>query len=553
MATGSSQQNAIDIEDEDPYDHSVLDIESDDEGPEHLPIDRISASKEQSPTWEEPPLSRPQYTIPTVADEETDLDNEDQLKRIVLETQARVGKGKAKEVKQPSPPPLPFGSTVGASDGFDSADDDDGFDVDDDFGYCSEDDLAYDLNAPTNLAPNKSLKGPNPDAAPQLEKPSVTDSNVGSGADSSSAFKSGHPNLSISDSVNVSQNPFKEHSPQQRAPSPSDAALAKNSLDMLPNSMAFDIYPNNMAHSNHTQIGNSHYINPNGFDNVPFGYQYMPPISYPGLGNADTHSKPYNQGPFTNRFFEESPTQQPHSYTYCDALGNTHEKYLRKTAGLEFPRQHDIAADARYAAKLQAEEDAYGYPAFDRRPMLYKSRKGSEAQSSKINIANLVNDSHVEDLRPLKRKAGEMSTAFEAEYAVDAVGIANPMEPPSNPPTRSALASRTDEPQETQLPDAQTRDSLLPVETISLTQESTGEPAGKSSPTSLATDVAEAEGPARKKARMSASSPKGIGKFASGKFVSGACCFLAGAFAAFVATIPPGVQEETLRELGNVI
>ena len=546
IAVGSSQQNAINIEDEDSHDQNVPDVESESEGPEHLPIQRAIPSRDRSLTWEEPPLSRHQYTIPSVADEETDLDNEDQLERIIVETQARVGKGKAREFEQSYSPPPPLNSSIGASDGFDSADDDDddGFDVDDDFGYGSEEDLADIIDAPIDPTSNKVSRGSKPDVISQPEKPRETHHEPS--ADLPGVFRAGRSNLSISDGINVSQNPFKEFSPQQRAPSPSDAALAKNSLDMLPGAVNFDNYQSNMVHNHLTPIDNSHGTNTNGFENSPFGYQYLHPMSYSGFANTDTHSKPYDQGPFTNRYFEEFPAQQSNLLTYRTASGQTRSKKWRTPVEPELGRYQDIAADARYAAQLQAEEDAYRTSTFDSKNLTYKPEKESEAQSSKINIANLVNDSHVENSRPLKRKADEMSSASEADDALEGVKIIESTKTPSNPLTKSAPACGSDQPQETQLPDAQMRDSLPPIETVPLTQESTLEPVGESISISSATDVREAEGPARKKARTSSHPPRGIGKF-----VSGVCVGLVGAFAAFVATIPASVQEEALRELAN--
>ena len=79
-----------------------------------------------------------------------------------------------------------------------------------------------------------------------------------------------------------------------------------------------------------------------------------------------------------------------------------------------------------------------------------------------------------------------------------------------------------------------------------MTQDSVVDPVTSSMSTTVITETVATEGPARKKARMSTPTSGGIGKFVSGVAVG-----LAGAFAAFVATIPASVREEALREMTN--
>lgn len=97
------------------------------------------------------------------------------------------------------------------------------------------------------------------------------------------------------------------------------------------------------------------------------------------------------------------------------------------------------------------------------------------------------------------------------------------------------------------LPDAQPRDQPTMPET-NLSQETsniqdTYEPAIHNASATLARD----DGPARKKAKTSPSKTAGIGKFVSGIAVG-----IVGVLATFIATIPASVREEALREINNV-
>lgn len=96
------------------------------------------------------------------------------------------------------------------------------------------------------------------------------------------------------------------------------------------------------------------------------------------------------------------------------------------------------------------------------------------------------------------------------------------------------------------LPDAQPRDQPIVPETC-LAQETsntvdTCEPAPQYAASTLARD----DGPARKKAKTSPSKTAGIGKFVSGIAVG-----VVGVLATFIATIPASVREEALREITN--
>ena len=542
-------------ENEGQHTQQISDFESDGEGPEVLPFG-ITPLEDKN-LWDEPELAPRQPSMAEL-NKEVDLDTEEQVKRIILETQARVAKEKDQDPTRRPSPEIHHGS-VECSDDFDSGDDD-GFDHDDfsDFGHDTADcfnkfmDEEVDKIAPAVRMPSDAEK-----VLETTRRESIIPKQAPS-----------KPNLS-----NVPENygidphkpTYAEYIPYRypdvhaqdfpRAPSPSDAAMARTLADapLAPTNVS-NVFGNIHAGGpgvHDIPIDNSNSANHRVLNSVPFGYQYVHPVSYPGPTNVDTHSKPYDQGPFASRFAVVS-TANP---SYADPSTSIDR------AGGQVPEQrdvfrhhplsitHDVAADARLAAKLQAEEDALAAAPLAPKSHISellndqsrKSRKGSEGQSSKINISSLVNASHIENSRPLKRKSDEISTA--ATVGSEETHLEADWDTPRNPIVQEAKVDSSNwmSAEDTQLPDAQTRDDP-PVEPASLTQDAEAVDSTLAVPE---TPAVEAEGPPRKKARTS-SSPKGIGKF-----VSGVCVGLVGAFAAFVATIPPSVYEEALREFGN--
>jgi len=547
VATGSSRQDAINLEDEVPHQQCAPHFESDDEGPEVLPIQQPSPKLHMSPAWKEPEVTR-QSSPPIVTDEEADLVTDDQVKRIIVETQARVAKENGKESVRHQSPEMYVESTIGATDGFDSTDDD-GFGNDDFSDYSSEEETAECFSKLMNSEPDE--------AAPVESKPSV-----GFGKTDSQNSKPNNPTVSISDVIDVSESVYMDFSSQRdldpsppmmaRAPSPSDAALARNSTFTPQNPPIFGSYYASGQCARDMQIDNPNSTDPGAFGNAPFSYQCVPLPPHPSYTEPDLQSKPYEEGPFTSRC-QEATIPGYAQWAYNDGPFN---RAGDKTSGTEssHPLSDYIAAaaEARLAFKLQAAENSFGSVAqpSSRNPtplwQSSKSKKGGEGQSSKINIANLVNTSQVDDSRPLKRKADEMTPADEAEPSRGPAMTMKSTGSQSIGQPQSHGSNDLDSVHETQLPDAQARDVLPLAETTSPSQDSALEPIEGSFSTLSVDKAVEVEGPARKKARTSSSPAKGIGKF-----VSGVCVGLVGAFAAFVATIPASVHEEALRELAN--
>ena len=448
---------------------------------------------------EESQLAHSHYKPPTVDNAETDLDTEDQLRRIILETQARVSKekeplkqtsphlgtasrdSKEKEAVRPNSPDFPVASIAGATDGFDS-EDDDGFDQDDDFSdFDPEKDIDSDESFPR--ARISQLRSTYPNAIPpHVNMRSVMMGGAQPTPKAPATYNQlpchnyGH-NISMSEGIDVSPPSHNDPLPSVlRAPSPSDAALAKT----------------NWKHGN-------------------LGYDYTVPFSYPDLMISESSPKPYDEGPFSGQNMHQQHDQSFWAWGEGASLRTIEPP--KTTCGTQNPTPETL-----HRIVLNPEP-----------------RKASDRHSSKLNISSIVNAPFEETSRPRKRRADEMSSDNESFHR-----RASRQPPPPSP--YSADAENT----ETPLPDAQPRDILPPVEVTSSTQESVPEPVIALTSTTITTKVESTEGPARKKARTSKSSTGGIGKF-----VSGICVGLVGALAAFVATIPASVREEALRELSN--
>ena len=459
----------------------------------------------KSPLWDEPQLASPQIRSPTVDNTETGLDTQDQLKCLILETQARVSKEKEPVLQSPQlpnaasrvftekapvrelSPEFTAGSIAGATDGID-AEDNDEFDQDDDFSdFNPEKDIDSDEFFPRIRFSQVGS------AYPSAPQPHVNMRSVMTGGPPSvpmatttySPFplQNFNHNVSMSEGLDVSQPSRNDHLPSVlRAPSPSDAALAKTDW----------------------RYGN-------------LGYEYAGPFCYPELKSPGPASKPYNQGPFS------SGNLLPQQPAWAD--GNT------AALPSEPPKISGTDTDS---------------PEIAQRPTCWpEPRKTSDQNCSKLNISSIVNAPLEEKPRSLKRKADEMRLSNEVDEVWSTIATPSSLQAPRQRPPPSPYSASA-ESREPSLPNAQARDLLPPVEASPLTQESIPEPVIAATSRSITTKAEQSEGPARKKTRTSKSPAGGIGKF-----VSGVCIGLVGALAAFVATIPASVREEALRELNN--
>ena len=548
-----SETDVINAEDKSPKILS-LDDETDDDGPEALPIHQNVNKVNKNPDWKEPKPLRHQYPLPTITDYEADLDTEDQIERFIVETKARASRRNSEEkyYRRQSTDVLSE-SAIGATDGFDSTDDD-GFDQDDEF---SNDDGAETLMDSTNDASSDLPSRPEANPLQMLDLPQVrmeetNDKDVSMLEQTS--FSTDRPNDSGSTGHNASQAAIPEvshyRSTIQRAPSPSDAALARNLNPVLNVGNDGNIYRSGM-HNFYDHNGYEMQMQQNGLSDGPFGYQAMRSISYPDLPGQDRQSRPYDQGPFIINPYQTMmmPDLQPYPLTHSTDGGVLGQHADGAVAAERTSSSfQNIEPEARYAASLQTEQNVHmsdtRTTSKDKQTQPLSQRKENESQFSKINIASLVNGSHMDNARPPKRKAAEISTAPHGPESQNEPSSVLPSAPSISRNQKISVPASSLTNEETQLPDAQPRS--VPVNAGSLTQESAMEPFEDSRLESAVAQADHMEGPPQKRTRTSSESSRGIGKF-----VSGVCFGLVGAFAAFVATIPASVREEALRELGN--
>ena len=582
-STGTSQQNPIDIEGVTPPPQDVEDTGSEDDGPEILPIPQASLRPPNVDGWSEPQLATQQYQAPAVSENATDLDTEDQVKRIIRETQARVDR--ENQTGGAQSPQWPEYSIAEATDGFDSPDEDE-FDEDDGFPVLQEElsdqELLYaDRNS--DLLKSQYMN-------PSLLQGMVQAENIQPIhqvlAATQKEYKPAPCVFQAVESIDISQpRNGPPSSSVQRAPSPSDAAMARIPSEprwRSDRNGTFDSseYPRTTTHFHYSPF------DPSQSYSAKWAAAYNPfsrfePISYPSVKSQESpRSKRYEQGPFSlaetePRSPSPSPPTRPEPMSYT--LGDESKKNnidFTALPGLNKASEGRISKLQRSPSPMPTARPGLISYLWDDESKKNKSgitvnlgpHKASEGQSSKINISNLVNSSYTEKSRPLKRKAQEISSGSETEepaaalsqsqdaltHVEDALtqvrGALSSVQSPPGPP--SSKDDRSYE-QETPLPDAQERDMAMFVDSTSFVQDSIVEPSSDSAPisfsTSAVTQTIETEGPTRKRARTSSARTGG----GIGKFVSGVCVGLVGAVAAFVATIPSNVREEALRELAN--
>ena len=174
-------------------------------------------------------------------------------------------------------------------------------------------------------------------------------------------------------------------------------------------------------------------------------------------------------------------------------------------------------------------------------------RDAPSSNTSRLNISNLINEATVNSPKiSKKRKADDISTDEGASC------------PPSqNEPSDMAIVSDAAFEhllQESELPDAQRRETpAFPPAALFSQEESSTNTRSKtpaSSPASSPHESTEApsQEPARKKAKVAPSSSRAGG---IAKFVSGVAVGVVGVLATIIATAPISVQEEALREMSR--
>lgn len=533
---GRSQGNPIINLGYDLKDLIDVDTESEDDGPEVLPFYEYSKTEQSNrpKVSDEPQAFRPTSAfkappMTTVAQKENDQDSEMHRYSIVPETQAKGPN--EDEVGGHHPTSVHAGSVSGDTNDFDSEEDDE-------LNYHQEFLVDEDLEQfpePPTLGVER----------PTTSKPKVT-FQVGSEKphhvtltppfDEFRHTRLSH--LSTSDAIDVSHSTEPSSAWVQRAPSPSDAALARKASDPK-TSLSRDIFdkfpmPQWPAVAKTTHSYSTEQVQ----DQAVLREEHIGAYSWPELQSPEPRS--YDQGPFSSQPKAVVPASRS-------------------------PKPDNVKDQSRKATVTWAKPNEDNYDVIMNADRLAQTGK----QASKITIPSLVENYLAENPGSFKRKYGGINGSNDVESASKAPK-------PSSPVPRTSGYKRTfveanpaispidfmwqsDEDnitqrqpglydQDTPLPDAQPRENVLQTCTASISQDSVAEPALGS--VSLATPGPghDTEGPARKKARTSSSSSSSRG---IGKFVMGVGFGLLGAAAAFVATIPASVYEEALREFNN--
>ena len=544
---GTSQENAINLE---GVRTNVIEVdtESEDDGPDILPFHASSNAEQanRSRSWGEPQIAH--QTSPvivptnmTAVKEQSDRDSEIQRHHVVPETQVNImiDGEEARRHKLTSSLAETFAEAI---DGFHS-EDDDGFDYEHEF--FGDDDL--EQSPEPSVLNVEALHRPKPKVTFQVGNEEPYHTILTPPFDEFRPTRLGH--LSVSDAINVSQP--TEPSWAQRAPSPSDAALARKASDpkMILGRDTFNNRPlpqwpavPKTTHSPSTE---------HGPDNVACREEQPGPYSWPELQSPEPRT--YDQGPFS---------RQPRAV---------------------IPVPRSPKPDCVKNSKSQA-TDSWAHPYEENDDMIMDADRFARTgkQAYKITIPSLVENYLAENPNSFKRKYGEMNGSDDAEPVPNAIAteLSSPArrtlsykrnseegnfeEPsvgayPQSPvePTYLMWSSGEDNitqpqigpvAQDTPLPDAQPRENIVQTPTVSVSQDSVAEPALGSVVTTKTVQEDDTEGPAPKKARTSSSSSGGIGKFVAGVGVG-----LLGVAAVFIATIPASVYEEALREVSNAV
>lgn len=532
---GTSQENAINLE---GVGANVIDVdtESEDDGPEVLPFYEPPkiVQLDRSGVWDEPQavcqatFIKPPTTM-TMAGKGNDGDSEFRKVDIIPETQVH-GPNEV-EVKEHEVASPRAESTTEATDDFDS-EDDDGFDYDREL--FASDDLEY---YPRSIPPNTEI--------PTSSKPEVTFQ-----ADNG---KSHHPTLTppfhevrttrlghvevSSDAIDVSQHSKSTPVWAQRAPSPSDAALARKASD---SKMSFSRGLFNKYHEPKwpATANTSHsYPLEHAVDISSIREEHFEPFSWPELQSPEPRL--YDQGPFSSQPKVVVPI--PHRSPKPDNLDSQPKK-----------------STVTWADPCEDNDNF----------VMNTDRLGrTGTQASKITIPSLVENYLAENPRSFERKYGDTSGRTDAEAVSKVPRPDSPVTPmtrkrtfeEANPVVSSTPFEEgvllkdnatqryiTPGGQDTPLPDAQPREDIFQTHSALMSQDSVARHTFDSASITPSSQCHDAEGPARKKARTSSSPSGGVGKF-----VMGVGFGLLGAAAAFVATIPTSVYEEALREFGN--
>ena len=538
---GSSQEHPINLEGE-STDIIDVDTESEDDSPDVLPFYESSKADQsnRSRVWDEPQITRhtSAVTTPTtmtVAEKKSYRDSENQKHRIVPETQAKEINDD--EARRDEPMSVVAESTAGATDDFDSEDDyDNEFFADEDLGPFPEP-RVLNVGIPNSSKPKVTFQVGN-------DKPHYT--TLTPPFDEFRPTRLGH--VSVSDGIDVPQPAEPSSAWAQRAPSPSDAALARKTSDPKM-SLGRDIFDNFPVPQWPAATKTTHYPSTElVLENPVPREELVGPYCWPELQSPEPRI--YDQGPFST----QPKVVVPAPSSPKPDNGKNQPKKPIVTWADPHEENDDLCANVGQSPRT-------GKP------------------TSKITIPSLIENYLAENPRSLKRKIGEINESGDVEAQPNAPDSGSPVTRTSghkrnfaeaNPVVEELLDSKVRScvnsaeyvgessadnttqrhsevvDRDTPLPDAQPRENIFRTPTAPLSQDSAAEPAQRSVSITTTVQDDDTDRRARKRARTSPTSSGGIGKFAMGVGFG-----LFGALAAFVATIPASVYEEALREVGG--
>lgn len=326
-----------------------------------------------------------------------------------------------------------------------------------------------------------------------------------------------------------------------RAPSPSDAALAKKPsfprirLSSGENFMRPCAAPQicipqsvyDIGHPAGPQAPSEFQLPRDLFDNSDVVHDFTSCQDYRGqesIFDESDHFPRYQVGPFSSR--PATCSTLPSLVAACEQ-SRSNDLRVQQYLGVAASRAKACSTTSRDFVSVRGADFIAAQLDNSQRPV---------GPSPALSIKDLVDDNHNEvssASRGLKRKAAEIAWNEES--------IASP-EKESMQRTTVSQASLTAS-QESILHDAQPRSTQASSHQDTVLQFCDGIP-DKPESSTVGTD----EEPARKRIKTAAKRPGRFGAFISGFVVGGLS--LAGAFAAIVATVPSSVREEAWHEFG---
>lgn len=343
--------------------------------------------------------------------------------------------------------------------------------------------------------------------------------------------------ISVAEAIDVSQNCITPWVPLHRAPSPSDAALVKPpKTTRLPHEATLDksfsrSFTEEHLSTRHLSSDTNGYP-PKLTDVTSNHVTANPSLFVPDYNfNYNDQVLPrYDDGPFAGWQKYSVPSLHQHQFMASSRPANI-ESQQNELNVSEGPYTQPYW---RYNMEQRDTVDADAPPAmtapgvYTERPNTHKSTETREIKSSRLPISDIVNEASVQikDVsRGLKRKVDEMTRDDQLEERN----------------TEMTSASSHKSTQESILPDAQSREVVERLE--SMRQETLLEII---TPAVDSMAVASTEGPTKKKLKTDASRPSGIRTFVSGMVAGGLSVM--GALFMYGVTAPEVIQDTVRLE-----